>query len=175
MKKISSINKYIKNMEGKVVGIGINDKSVIEEIDKNNKIYECDLLDSINISGDLKGKKKRKKYIKKIRKRYKKNNIDYVIIDPTNLFRKLKFLIKDTIYINKKYIYVYMNKDYDYDLIIKRYRRYTKDIKIIKCDDGIIIKIDCKNAKNNYFKDKIYYILDTLSNISDLIGDILVG
>lgn len=175
MKKISNINKYIKNMKGKVLGIGINDTSIIEEIDKNNKIYLCDLLDSISLESSETSKKTRKKYIKKIRKNYKKKDINYIIIDPTNLFRKLKFLIRDTIYINNQDIYIYMDKEYDYELIIKRYQRYTKDIKLIKCDDGYIIKVNSSNAKNNYFKDKLYYILDTLNNIADVIGDILVN
>ena len=175
MKKVDKINKIIKKMEGKVIGIGINDERVIKEIDKNNNIYECDLLDSIDLSNQESGKKKKKKYIKKLRKKYKDKSVDYIIMDPTKIFRKLKFLIKDTIYINNKKIYIYMDKNDDYELVIKRYKRYTKNIETIKCDDGIIINIDSTDSKKHIIKNIFYYIIDTLYNISDMIGDILVS
>ena len=175
MKKVDKINKIIQKMEGKLIGIGINDEMVIKEIDKNNNIYECDLLDSIDLSNQESGKKKRKKYIKKLRKKYKDKSVDYIIMDPTKIFRKLKFLIKDTIYINNKKIYIYMDKNDDYEFVIKRYKRYTKNIETIKCDDGIIINIDSTDSKKHIIKNIFYYIIDTLYNISDMIGDILVS
>ena len=50
MKVNSNIKKYIKNMTGKVIGVGIDNKEILETIDKNNKILECDLLNSIDIN-----------------------------------------------------------------------------------------------------------------------------
>ena len=37
------------------------------------------------------------------------------------------------------------------------------------------IYIDNKKTKTNFFKDKFYYIVDTISNIRNLIADILMG
>ena len=45
-------------MTGTVIGVGIDNKEIIETIDKNNKILVCDLLNSININGINKSNKK---------------------------------------------------------------------------------------------------------------------
>lgn len=176
MEIISYLRKYIKSMHGKVIGIGLDNEKIIEEIAKNNKILNCDLLNSIDIkSSDCKGKKTKKKYIKKLRKEYKKKNINYMIINSIKIDKYLKKIIMDSIYINKGDIYYYMNNEYEKDRIIKKYKRYNTSIKILKCDDGYIIKINTSNAKNNFFKDIIYYIVDTISNIADTIGDLLIS
>lgn len=98
----NTVKKYIKNMSGKVIGIGIDNKEFIESIDKNNKILECDLLNSINIKSFNGKKSKKKKYVKKLRKKYKKKNIDYMIINANMINKYLKKVVKDSIYINKK-------------------------------------------------------------------------
>lgn len=175
MEMISSLKKYIKNMNGKVIGIGIENEKIIEEIDKNNKILECDLLNSVDIKSNATGKNKRKKYIKKLRKQYKKKTIDYMVINSNEADKYLKKIVKDSIYINNGDIYYYLDKNYEQDRIIKKYKRYNTEIEIKKYNDGFIIKIDTRNAKNNFFKDMIYYVIDTLSNVADLIGDILVS
>lgn len=174
MKVNSNIKKYIKNMTGKVIGAGIDNEEIIDAIDKNNKIIECDLLNSIDINTS-KGKKKKKKYVKKLRKKYKKKKVNYVIVNSNKINKYLKTFVRDSIYINNTEIYYYMDKKEDTENIIKRYKRYNTEIEIIKCDDGNIIRINTSKAKNKFLKDKIYYILDTLSNIADVIGDILVS
>ncbi len=171
----NTIKKYIKNMSGKVIGIGIDNKEFIESIDKNNKILECDLLNSINIKSFNGKKSKKKKYVKKLRKKYKKKNIDYMIINANMINKYLKKVVKDSIYINKKEIYYYMNKEYDIENITKRYKRYNTEIEVKEFIDGSLIKINTSKAKNHFIKDKIYYIMDTLNNIADVIGDILVS
>lgn len=177
MKVNSNIKKYIKNMDGNLLGIGIKDESILKEIESNKKIINCDLLNSINKTIKFKSKRKLKKkiYIKKLRKKYKKNNIDFLIVNIEEVDNYLKFFIKDSIYITSNNIYYFIPKEYDVDIIIKRYKRYTSDIELIKCDDGIILKINTINTKNNFFKDKIYFIIDTLNNIIDLIADILIA
>lgn len=174
MKVNSNIKKYIKNMTGTVIGVGIDNKEIIETIDKNNKILVCDLLNSININGINKSNKK-KKYVKKLRKKYKKKNVNYIIVNSNEINRYLKTFVRDSIYINDTEIYYYMDKTYDIENITKRYKRYNTEIEVIKCEDGNIIKINTSKAKNKFFKDKFYYIVDTLSNIADIIGDILVS
>lgn len=175
MKVNSNIKKYIKNMTGKVIGVGIDNKEILETIDKNNKILECDLLNSIDINDSLKGRHKKKKYVKKLRKKYKNKKVNYIIVNSNEINRYLKTFVRDSIYINNTEIYYYMDKKYDIENIIKRYKRYNTDIEIIKCDDGNILKINTSKAKNKFFKDKFYYIVDTLNNIADIIGDILVS
>ena len=162
-------------MTGKVIGVGIDNKDFLEIIEKNNKIIECDLLNSINIENDLIQKRKKKKYVKKLRKKYKKKKVNYIIVNTNEINKYLKVFVKDSIYINNTEIYYYMDKNYDVENIIKRYKRYNTEIEIIKCDDGNIVKINTSKAKNNFFKDKFYYVVDTLSNVADIIGDILVS
>ena len=41
--------------------------------------------------------------------------------------------------------------------------------------NGYIIAIDNKNGKNNFLKDKLYFIKDTLYNFAEFIGNILVS
>jgi len=176
MKVNSNIKKYIKNMTGTVIGVGIDNKEITETIDKNNKIVMCDLLNSIDIDGKSQGKnKKKKKYVKKLRKKYKKKKVNYIIVNSNEINRYLKTFVRDSIYINNTEIYYYMDKFYDIENIIKRYKRYNTKIDVIKCDDGNIIKINTSKAKNNFLKDKLYFIIDTLGNGADIIGDILVS
>ena len=175
MKVNSNIKKYIKNMTGTVIGVGIDNKEILETIEKNNKILVCDLLNSVNIEDNLIQKRKTKKYVKKLRKKYKKKNVNYIIVNSNEINRYLKTFVRDSVYINDTEIYYYMDKNYDIENITKRYKRYNTEIEVIKCDDGNIIRINTSKARNKFFKDKFYFIVDTLSNIADIIGDILVS
>ena len=175
MKVNSNIKKYIKNMTGTVIGVGIDNKEILETIEKNNKILVCDLLNSVNIEDNLIQKRKKKKYVKKLRKKYKKKNVNYIIVNSNEINRYLKTFVRDSVYINDTEIYYYMDKNYDIENITKRYKRYNTELEVIKCDDGNIIRINTSKARNKFFKDKFYFIVDTLSNIADIIGDILVS
>ena len=176
MKVNSTLIKYVKNMKGSLVAIGIKDTSIIEEIDKNNKITMCDLLNSVSLKSKTTSKKRqKKKYVKRLKKQYKKKNIDYMIINTDEVEKLLKNIIKDTIYINDKEIYYYSKRKTILDIIEKRYNRYTKNTEIVKYEDGYILKINTKDTKNNFFKEVLYYILDTFSNAADIIADILIS
>lgn len=165
---------YIKTMSGNVLGFNIDDDKLINELNRNNNIIECNLLSDKN--SNIKGKGKSKIVnIKKIKKQFKKKKIDYIISDVEAIDSYLKTFIKDSIYINKNMIYIYTIKGYDYTNIVNRYKRYKIDIKINECSDGYIIVLNVGNKKTNYFKDKWYYIIDTLVNFVDLIGDVMAS
>ena len=73
-------------------------------------------------------------------------------------------------------LYIYGSiKDNDLEELVKKYKRYSKDVKAEIKDEEFIIYIDNKKTKTNFFKDKFYYIVDTISNIRNLIADILMG
>ena len=173
MKINSNLKKYLKKINGKIIGIGIKEINLIDIIEKNDAIVECDLLNSISKNDGSDNGKSKKISIKKIKKLYRKKSIDYMIINIDEMKKYLKTFIKDSIYLTTKEICYFVTKEYEKDVIIKRYQRYTKKIEVLECDDGYIIRIDIENTKNNFFKDKIYYIIDTLYNLSDIIGDIL--
>ena len=163
-------------MSGSLVAIGIKDTDLIKEIDKNNKIFMCDLLNSVSLKSKTSTKKsQKKKYVKNLKKHYKKDKINYMIINIDEVEKMLKTFIRDTIYINNKEIYYFSNRKYILEKVEKRYHRYTNKTEITKYEDGYILKINTENTKNNYFKDKLYYLLDTMSNGADIIADILIS
>ena len=176
MKKYNYLNKYIKKISGNVIGIGINNDEIINSLKNNDSILNCDLLNSKTIDkSNSKGGKTKVISVKKIRKKYRKKTINYMIINIDEINKYLKTFIRDSIYITSNEIIYYMDKKYDIDSLIKKYNRYNTKIEIIRCEDANIIKINSENAKNNYIKDKIYYVVDTANNISDFISDILIN
>ncbi len=165
----------IKKLNGNLLAFEIDNKKIIDVIDSNNKITNCDLYNCWCEEDDSKGKSKRV-FITSLRKRYKKKGNDYIIAFIDNMDKYFKTFIKDSIYINKKDIYLYTyNKEYDLDLIIKKYKRYNVNIEIINLKNGCILKISTSNAKNNRIKDFYYYVYDLLIDIIDSITDILIN
>ena len=161
--------KIIKNLDGKVLGIGLNEE-LVKQIENNEKIVECDLLNSYS-----KGKSKFSLFnktirIKKIRKVFKKKKIDYVICNYDEINKYFNTFIKDSIYISKTKIYYFGNNDIE--LLKNKYGRYDTNI-IIKNKN--LIEIDCSKAKNNFFKDNYYRLNDFKSKLIEVIGDILMN
>ena len=98
---MKEIIKITRSLDGNVLGIGL-DEEMIKEIELNDKIIECDLLNS-----HTKGKKKFSLFnktinIKKIRKIFKKKKVDYVVCNYDEISKYFNTFIKDNIYINNK-------------------------------------------------------------------------
>ena len=91
------------------------------------------------------------------------------------MFKYYKYFIKDSIYLSNNLIYIYANNDIDKDFIIKKYKRYNVKIKVSDYKNGYILVIDNTNGKNNYLKDKIYFIRDTFYDLAELIGNVLIS
>ena len=162
---------------GNVLGIGVNRK-IIESLNNNNRITNCNLLDSeMPLSENTKSKKKQKRIrMKKIRKEFKKKKIDFIICNIDTIKKYIKTFIKDSIYINKDMLYIYnIIDDEKKEEIIKKYKRYNTKIKELKDGNTKILQIDNKNSKTNLIKDYTYLIIDTLTNIFELISDVLVS
>lgn len=99
-----------------------------------------------------------------------------MIADIRELEPYFKTFIRDSIYITKGTIYLFvMNPEYDLDLLIKRYHRFQVESSIKKCKDGVIVTIHVGNAKNHFWKEKVYYVVDVVTDIADMIGDALIG
>lgn len=179
MTLISDLKNISKDVTGKVLVIGLENKTVEQILDKNKNIVE---LYTMNFNGKKKtknkGKGKRAKTvsIKKIRKIFKKKRIDYMICNIVDINRFLRTFIRDSIYINKTKLYIYGNKDnLDVELIEKRYKRYNTKIIITEYDKDLLIEIDNTNAYNNKIKDMFYNISDIGYNIINVIGDMLIN
>ena len=86
-----------------------------------------------------------------------------------------KYFIKDSVYLNNNLLYIYADNNIDKDLIIKNYKRYTKEIECTEYKNTFLITINNTKSKNNFIKDILYFIKDTFYNIAEYIGNILVS
>lgn len=175
-----NLEEIIKNIKGNVLILEL-DNDLIDKFDKNNQVN----LFSIS-SGLSNGRKKinsKKKFtnkgkninIKKLRKYINKKSINVIICNMNLMFKYYKYFIKDSIYLSNNLIYIYANNDIDKDFIIKKYKRYNVKIKVSDYKNGYILVIDNTNGKNNYLKDKIYFIRDTFYDLAELIGNVLIS
>ena len=151
------------------MGIGLSE-DLTTLIENNNNIIECNLLNSY-----VKGKFKKSFFkktirIKKIRKVFKKKKIDYIVCNYDEISNYLNTFVKDSIYINKGKIYFYGN--IDIDLLKLKYGRYDVKINLV---DKKIIEIDTSLAKNNFFKDNYYRLVDFKNHLIEIIGDVLMN
>lgn len=166
---MKELKKIIKNLGGNVLGIGLSE-DLIKEIENNDKIINCNLLNPY-----IKRKKKFSLFnktikIKKIRKIFKKKKIDYIICNYDEINNYFNTFVKDSVYINKKKIYYFGNVDID--LVKYKYGRYDTNI-IIKNKN--LVEIDNSKAKNNFLKDNYYRLKDFKDRLIELIGDILMN
>lgn len=195
--------KKIKKMNGTFLGIGIESPKLIETI-KNTNLDEIMFLEGPDyLSNKIKPKKQRKKLfkkhsingeeikksyferlfefhgkemanLKKLRKSFKKKSIDNIVVNYFYIKKFEKYFVKDCVYLNRGFTYIYGNKDDISDLVYK-YKRYTTKIEELESDKEFLLIIDNRNAKNNKIKDTFYFIGDTFSNVANVIADILIG
>lgn len=173
------LEEIIKKISGNVLVIGLDDK-LLDMFNKNNKVNLYSIY-SNNSKGIFSKEKKKKTNkgktinIKKLRKYFNKKSVDYLIYKEEEIIKYYKYIIKDTIYLNNNTIYIYSSNTTDKDFIISKYRRYNVEIELTEYKNGYIITINNKNGKNNYFKDKIYFVKDSLYNLAEFIGNILIS
>ncbi len=171
------LKQIIKNMDTSLLGIGIKEEALIKEIDKNKKIFTCDLINSYTKEDkkQKKGKKVKKTSFKKMKKQYKKNKVKYVLCNIEEISDLARVFIRFNIYVNKGVTYIYASKDYDFDKLVRRYKRYTTDYKLVQYNDYYILEINTLNTKNKKIKEFFYSIIDFLEDMIDLLGDVLVN
>lgn len=179
MTLISDLKNISKNLSGKVLVIGLENKTALQVLDKNENIVE---LYTMNFNGKKKTKDKTRGRrgktisIKKIRKVFKKKRIDYIICNIEDINKFLRTFIRDSVYINKTKLYIYGNKDIlDSELIEKRYKRYNTNIVITEYNQELLIEIDNSNAYNNKIKDIFYNISDIGYDMLNVVGDLLIN
>lgn len=164
---INEINK----IEGSLLGIGIEDPSMLDAIEKNDKINLCYILTKGNKFNKKKftffkrGKKKTIN-IKKIKNYFRKNSISTILCEYNTIKKFNKRFIPNSIYINKGKIIIYGDIK-DLNIVLEKYKRYSKDIKIEKNNRSFILIINTKESKTNIFKDNYYVIKDSINEIID--------
>lgn len=171
----------IKNFKGNVLCIGVKDKKIMSSLKKNSKIgvYELSRDEPKRFFGykkRVKISKGRSVRIKKFRKLFKKKSIEYLIIDLNSIFDHYKFIASNSIYVCRKKIYIYGNSDYiNAKLVAKKFERYKTKIERVQLDNEYLVVVDCSKAKYNFFKEKIYLIVDTFHNFGDMISYFLTS
>lgn len=168
MKINKQLEEIIKKIDGSLLGIGIEDKKLINLIDKNNKITECNLLncyvpDTTDTLETINSKK--------IPKKFKKKSTNNIICNLQTIDKIKEEFVYDSIYIGNDKIYVYTTLEREET--IRRYKRYCK-INITKCSDGFIyeLTINKKITKiNKFYYKKLDKIIDIIEIISNLLSD----
>lgn len=163
----------IKQMEGSLLGFGLND-NLTKYIDKNDNIHVCNLIDNISKGEKSSGKSKNIK-VSKLRKKFKKKRTDYIISNYEIIEKFLDKFITDSIYLAKNKVYIYLKESETKDKVVKKYKRYKTIIATVKCDDGYVLEIDVSRAKNNILKEFLYKILDFFTECCDIITYLLLN
>ena len=172
------ILKEIKSMKGSLLGIGIDDLDMLDEIEENDNIDTCYILSS-NQTGIKKFnfyKKGQNKIIniKKIKKYFRKKSLNNIICNYDTIKKFMKGFIPNSVYLNNGTLYIYGNLK-DLKNLKERYNRYTNDTELIKNNKEFLLKVNNKNTKNNVFKDLIYKIKDLFDEIIDFLTDLLIN
>ena len=180
MKLENKIKSNLKNVEGRVAVFGSLYDSCLSFINKNKKILSCDLISEYSFfrsNSSSKSKGKAKKFnIKKIKKIYGKKGIDTILINLDEFDKYKKTLIRDSVFISSKEIIIFsFNKDYDYDMLMKRYKRYNCTSDYFELDNGFIIIIDTTFSKTKRWLNKFYFIKDTLYDVSETISNFIIN
>ena len=169
----NELKNIVKKFNGKVISIGLSEE-FCDIIEKNEGVLFYDILDNKN---DSNGKRKffgnKSININKIRKRYKKKKIDYIICDYKVIEPYIKKFVKNSVYINKNKLYFY--GEVDVDLITKKYGRYDTKIVVKEYKNTCIVEIDNTKSKNKRIKEIFYSIKDNIEAFIDIAGDILMG
>ncbi len=169
---IDELKKIIKTLKGNVIAIGINDE-LSGLIFDNKNVIKFYSLDNSKEKNNSKGRSKIVN-IRKLRKKFKKNKNDYLIANINELEKYLKYFIRDSIYITNKKVYLYgkLNSE-KLSSLCSKYERYNLNIKLNKYKSYFILEINSK-VKSNFFKDKFYFLIDSIDEIIDLITNILI-
>ena len=166
-----------RTMHGNVLGFGSLDDKLVSEIDKNQNITTFTILSDLNYASGA-GKKRgfsRKISYRKIRKKFRKQNIQYIIASYDDLHGYHRRFISDGLYLAQYGILVFVKSDdIDIDIIKKRYARYHQQCEIISCRDGVVFKITKVNYKKNRIRDIFYLFMNFVSDGINFIGDLFV-
>jgi len=178
MKKEKRLHKIVKEVEGNVLAIGITDENLLRELEINEKITTCNLLNSISKKSDENKffRRKRNFNIKKLRKKFHKKKVDYIICNMEDIYPYLKTFVKDSVYINKGKIYFYGEKNkYQLERMINKYKKYNAKVEESIEDNLFYITISNEKSKTNKMKDFWLLLCDIIYWLYEFVGDILIN
>ncbi len=173
------ILNIIDNMAGSLLGIGIDDDSMLEKIENNKKIDLCYILSNGGSKNNKKFKlfkkgRDKKINIKKLKKFFKKKSIDNVLCDYNVIKKFSRNFMGGSVYINKGKLYIYGNIQ-DLKNLKERYERYTKDVELIKNSKSFILIVNNQKTRSTAFRDSIYKMTDFFNDSLDYLTEILTN
>lgn len=174
----------IKKMDGTFLGIGLDEKLI--NIINDMPFSKITFLESKDEGKKLKRKSEKQNYfksfftfdkqetvnLKKMKKSFKKKSIDNILCNYKYVKKYLKNFVPDSVSLTSKKILIY--GDGNIDDILYRFKRLTKNVKVIEKNKQFLIVVDTKDIKNNKLRDLYYYILDSVSSILNFVADILI-
>lgn len=166
---MKGLEKLFSSLEGSVLCYGIMEKAYLTCIQKNEKITECFLLNSIDLEGAKKGRKGKTITPKKFMKQFGEKSMDILVINEEVLGGFEKKLLSIFIKITKSKIYLYSLVNLEKTK--RRYKRYQGEWK----EKEGYVEVTISKRKQNRFLDKIYYVEDTLIDFIDTISDFLIS
>lgn len=173
------LTNIIEQSAGKLLLIGLNDKSLLKLISESNQIVTCDILNNNHYNNskmENRGSKSKNISIKSIRKIYGRKKINTIICDYKHIDEYLKFFVKDSIYITNGSVIIYGKMtSLMRDFLVSKYKRYHIKAEVIGDDNSYMVKLAVGKVKTNIIKDRYYYISDRLKELGELISDLLVG
>lgn len=165
--------KKVKQAKGNILSIGFSfSGDVVKTLQKNKKVKDVHILSN---KGEKPNKKKlfsfdKKVRIKKIKKYYK--DIDYIFIEFSQIEHMLDHIVKNTIDMAGREIYLYFDKKIDYtDEVLYRFKRYGCTLK----EEGNLITIYTYNIKCKFLDNIKFSVRDTFYKISEYIAIALIG
>lgn len=173
------LTNIIRQSTGKLLLIGLNDKSLLRLISNSNQIVNCDILNNNHYNNETienQGAKSKNISIKSIRKIYGRKKINNIICDYKHIDDYLKSFVKDSIYITNGSVIIYGQMTaLMRDSLVSKYKRYHIKATVIGDDNSYVVKLAIGKIKTNIIKDRYYYISDGLKELGELISDLLVG
>ena len=151
------------NLFGQIVLIGNFSSNFLNKINKNKQIINCHVLSNQGDNFINKGLIEVVS-LKKLKKRYRKKSIDFMIINYNNIKPFEKYIVRDSIYLVKNQI-IYLNSALS---LKEKYQRIN-----IKVEGNKNYYISMNGVRFNFIRDYYYFIKDTIKEWFIYASDVL--
>lgn len=165
------VERIIIKMKGNLLAFGIEDENLLEQIQKNKNIFECNLLNSKTLTEEMEKGSSKNIDAKKLKKIYKKNGVENILINQAKMNFLEKKLIPIFVKIVKGQIIIYGIQDMD--KVVRKYGRYTKNMKIEKKEKMICIAAD--TLREHRLLKPFYYVVDCVTEMVSFISELLTS
>lgn len=172
---MKNLTNKIKKIKGIVLGINIEEQQIKKAIYQNEKIYKCDLLESVK--KETKNTQEKENHqktvqIKKLKKVYHENKVDYLLCNINNIEKYIPYIWKDAFSITKKEICFYgiLEKE-EKQNFLEKCQRYKGEIN--RQQEGKYTFFYIQSNKVPWYKSYFYFGIDEINLFLDKITEFL--